>query len=109
MALPFTEDLLRKVLKVRAKPNKAEKLTLDLGDARTDIEIATEVIGFQVLSYTTDSTFSLELVFADGTSITLNESELSPTDYVDFNIKTLKLTNSAQAGKTLVLLIGGMV
>jgi len=101
--------LHKEILKVRAKPNKATKLALDLGTARTNVEIASDIIGFQVLSYTTGATFTLTLVFADDSSITLDQTELSPTDYVDFNIDTLRLTNPAQSGYSLVLLVGGMV
>jgi len=86
-------------------PNKAEKKEIDLSIARTDELIATKPISVQILSYTSGATFSLKFEFKDGSTLTLTQDELSPGDIIALMAEKLYLTNSAQSGHTLKLLI----
>jgi len=84
--------------------NDYEKLDIDLGVARTDEVIATNVHGFRVLRRTAGATFELKMISAAKTPLNQNDipdggglTGFEPTD--------LLLTNAAQTGYTLTLVV----
>jgi len=84
--------------------HKAEKLTLGLDTARTKIEIATKIVAVTILDKGTGS-WTLTFHFYDGTELTLNQDEVLNGDVFRWNVEGLLLTNTAQAGLTLKLLV----
>jgi len=84
--------------------HKAEKLTLGLGVARTKIKIATKIVAVTVLDKGAGS-FILTFHFYDGTELTLDNTELATSDVFEWDIESLLLTNTAQAGLSLKLLV----
>jgi len=92
--------------RVEEKPNKATKHSLDLSLARDHVKLAEDICGFTVLSYSGAATFTLTLIFKDNSTIDLTQADLAAKDEVKFQIKELQVTNSAQPGLSLVLLLG---
>jgi 3-mercaptopyruvate sulfurtransferase SseA len=86
------------------KAHKAEKLVLDLGVARSRAVIAYNVVAVTVLDKGT-GTFTLTWHFADGTEFTLDNTEILNGDVFEWDIAKLYLTNSAQSGATLKLIV----
>jgi len=84
---------------------KAEKLELRLDEARDRIEIGTDLCGVYVLAKGTGN-FTLTFVFYDGTKIELSQAEVTNGDEFAWKTTHLLLTNTAQAGLTLKLLLG---
>jgi len=84
--------------------HKAEKLTLGLDTARTKTEIATKIVAVKVLDKGT-GTFTLIFHFYDGTELTMDNTELVTSDLFEWDIESLLLTNTAQAGLSLKLLV----
>ena len=84
--------------------NDYGKLTIDLGIARTDVVIATLVHGFRVMAYSTGAVFTLKLI--DATKSGLTQADLPVgAEITDFEPTNLLLTNTAQAGLSLTLLV----
>jgi len=86
------------------RAHKAEKLVKDLGVARNRVEIATNVVAVTILDKGTGS-FKLTWVFYDGTEFTLDQDEVLNGDVFEWDIARLLLTNAAQAGLTLKLIV----
>ena len=84
--------------------HKAEKLELPLDTDRDHIEIATKVTAVTILNKGA-GTFTLTFHFYDGTDLTLDNTEVSNGDVFRWNIDGLMLTNAAQPGETLKLLV----
>ena len=84
--------------------DKAEKLVLSLATVRDRIEVATKIVAVTVLDKGA-GTFALTFHFYDGTDLTLDQDEVSNGDVFQWNIDALLLTNTAQAGETLKLLV----
>jgi len=84
--------------------NDYEKLNIDLGIARTDEVIASNVHGFRILRRTTDATFELKMI--DATKTALNQDDLPDgSGLTEFKPTDLLLTNAAQTGKTLTIVV----
>jgi len=84
--------------------HKAEKHVIDLGVAREKTLVAYECVAVTILDKGTGS-FTLHFIFYDGTELTLNQDELANGDLFQWDIQELRITNSAQAGLILKLLI----
>jgi len=87
------------------RAGKAEKLALRLDEARDRIEIGTDLCGVYVLDKGAGE-FTLTFVFYDGTKIELSQAEVTNGDEFAWKTTHLLLTNTAQAGKSLKLLLG---
>jgi len=84
--------------------NDYEKLDIDLGVARTDEIIATNVHGFRILRRTAGATFELKMINA--TKTPLNQNDLPDgSGLTEFEPTNLLLTNVAQAGYSLTLVV----
>jgi len=84
--------------------HKAEKHVLDLGVARDRVLIASDIVAVTILDKGT-GTFTLHFIFYDGTKLELNQAEVSNGDVFQWDIQELRITNTAQTGVTLKLLI----
>jgi len=83
---------------------KAEKHTIDLGTARDRVLRATDIVAVTILDKGTGS-FTLHFIFYDGTEFDLTQDEVSNGDVMEWDIQELRITNSAQSGVTLKLLV----
>jgi len=83
---------------------RAKKHTLDLGMARTRALIDENLTAVIILDKGTGS-FTLTFTFPDETELELNQDEVSNGDLFHWDIKELRLTNTAQSGLTLKLLL----
>jgi hypothetical protein len=86
------------------KAHKAEKLVLDLGVARDKAVVASDIVAVTVLDKGTGA-FTLTFHFYDGTELSLTQDEIANGDLFEWDIEKLILTNTAQAGVTLKLLV----
>jgi hypothetical protein len=86
------------------KAHKAEKLVLDLGVARDKAVVASDIVAVTVLDKGT-GTYTLTFHFYDGTELSLTQDEISNGDLFEWDIEKLMLTNTAQTGATLKLLV----
>jgi len=84
--------------------HKAEKLVIDLGTARDKVLIAHDCVAVTILDKGTGS-FTLHFIFYDGTKVELNQDEVLSGDSFSWDIQELRLTNAAQTGLMLKLLI----
>jgi len=84
--------------------HKAEKHPIDLGVARDKVLIAKDCYAVTILDKGT-GTFTLHFIFYDGTSLNLDQDEVLNGDVLQWDIQELRITNSAQAGLTLKLLV----
>jgi len=83
---------------------RAEKHILKLDTARDRSPVAEDVVAVTVLDKST-GTFTLTFVFRDETELTLDDTEVVDGDVFSWDIKRLLLTNTAQTGLTLKLLV----
>jgi len=84
--------------------HKAEKPVLDLGVARDKVLIAKDCVAVTILDKGTGS-FTLHFIFYDGTEFSLDQNEVLNGDVLQWDIQELRLTNAAQTGVTLKLLV----
>jgi len=84
--------------------HKAEKHVLNLGVARDRVLIAKDCVAITILDKGTGS-FTLHFGFYDDTWLDLDQDEVANGDVVHWDIQELRITNTAQAGLTLKLLI----
>jgi len=83
---------------------RMEKLVLRLDRAREEERIAQRLTAVTVLDKGT-GTFTLTIVCYDGTRVELDQDEVSNGDVFEVDVWHLLLTNTAQAGVTLKLLV----
>jgi len=83
---------------------KAEKQTIDLGTARDRVLVANDIVAVTILDKGTGS-FTLHFIFYDGTDFDLTQDEVLNGDVFQWDIQELRITNSAQSGKTVKLLM----
>jgi len=84
--------------------NDYEKLDIDLGVARTDEVIASNVHGFRILRRTAGATFELKMI--DATKTPLNQDDIPDGGgLTGFEPTDLLLTNTAQTGYTLTIVV----
>jgi len=84
--------------------NDYEKLDIDLGVARTNAVIASSVHGFRILRRTAGAVFELKMI--DATKSPLTQDDIANGGgLVDFEPTNLLLTNPAQAGYTLTIVV----
>jgi len=91
------------------RANKAEKITVDLGDAHagypeTASYLATNGQRVTILNAGA-GTWALTFIFQDGSTITLDSTEVTTGDILDWDFYLLYVVNTAQAGQTLVLIV----
>jgi len=90
-------------------PNRVDKLVIDLGVARTNVSILPDAIKKYVVDLTIldkgTGTFTLRIVNMDGTTTDFTQAELSNGDKISSEIQDILLTNSAQSGLTLKLVV----
>ena len=84
--------------------HKAEKLELPLATERDRIEVATRIVAVTILNKGAGN-FTLTFHFYDGTELTLDQDDVLNGDVFQWNVEGLRLTNTAQAGLTLKLLV----
>ena len=82
---------------------RARKHAVKLDDARTRDLIDADLTAVTVLSKST-GVFTLTFIFPDGTELELSETEVSDGDRFSWDVKALRLTNTAQAAVTIKLL-----
>jgi len=84
--------------------NDYEKLNIDLGVARTDAVIASNVHGFRILRRTAGAVCEVKMI--DATKTPLNQDDIPDGGgLVEFEPTDLLLTNPAQTGYTLTLVV----
>jgi len=83
---------------------KAAKHVLDLGTDRDRVLVANDIVAVTILDKGTGS-FTLHFIFYDGTDFDLTQDEVLNGDVFQWDIQELRMTNSAQSGKTVKLLI----
>jgi len=92
------------VLARTVSANDYEKLDIDLGVARTDEIIATNVHGFRVLRRTEGAKFELKMI--DATKTPLDQDDIRDGGgLIEFEPTDLLLTNPAQTGYTLTIVV----
>jgi len=84
--------------------HKAEKHVIDLGVARDRVLIAKDCVAVTILDKGT-GTFTLHFIFFDGTEFSLDQDEIANGDVLQWDVQALRITNSAQTGLILKLLI----
>jgi len=84
--------------------HKAEKHVIDLGVARDKVLIASKCVAVTILDKGT-GTFTLHFQFYDETELELNQDEVANGDLYQWDIQELRITNTAQTGLVLKLLI----
>jgi len=84
--------------------HKAEKQTINLGTARDRVLVANNIVAVTILDKGTGS-FTLHFIFYDGTDFDLTQDEVLNGDVLQWDIQELRITNSAQSGLTVKLLI----
>jgi len=84
--------------------HKARKLTVDLGTARDNVHLEGPITALRILDKGTGN-FTLHLEFFDGTKFDLTQAEVSNGDLFRWDIEDLRITNTAQAGLTLKLIV----
>jgi len=84
--------------------NDYEKITIDLGVARTDEIIAGNVHGFRILRRTAGAKFEIKMI--DKTKTPLNQEDIPDGGGLTmFEPTDLLLTNPAQSGYTLTIIV----
>jgi len=84
--------------------NDYEKIEIDLGIARTDEVIATNVHGFRVLRRTEGAVFDIKMI--DATRSPLNQDDIPDGGgLTEFQPTNLLLTNPAQSGYSLTIVV----
>jgi len=86
------------------RAHKAEKLELDLGVARDRTEIAYNIVAVHILDKGVGG-FNLTFHFYDGTEFMLNQDEVANGDTFEWDVASLLLTNTAQPGAVLKLIV----
>jgi len=83
---------------------RAGKLELRLDVAREKVVVATDLTAVTILKKPA-GTFRLTFRFQDGTEVDLDETELDEGDVIEWSISKLLLSNPAQSGLVLKLLV----
>jgi hypothetical protein len=83
---------------------RALKVIVDLSVAHTRELLATDLTAVYILDKGTGS-FTLTFIFPDETEIELNQDEVSNGMSFEWDIKELRVTNTAQSGASLKLLM----
>ena len=84
--------------------HKARKITCKLDMAKERELLASKIIAVTILDKGA-GTFILTFHFYDGTELMMDNTEVLNGDVFQWNIEELRLTNTAQAGLTLKLLV----
>jgi hypothetical protein len=87
---------------------RALKVTVDLGTAHDREILASDVTAVYVLDKGT-GTFTLTFIFPDETEIKLNQDEVTNGESFEWDVKELRITNTAQSGLTVKLLVDQQV
>jgi hypothetical protein len=87
---------------------RALKVTVDLGTAHDREILASDVTAVYVLDKGT-GTFTLTFIFPDETEIELDQDEVTNGESFEWDVKELRITNTAQSGVTLKLLLDQQV
>jgi len=87
---------------------RMEKLVLKLDRARDEERIAQRLTCLTILDKGTGN-FTLIIICYDGTRVELDQDEVLNGDVYQFDMWHLLLTNTAQAGKTIKLLVDQQV
>jgi hypothetical protein len=87
---------------------RALKVVVDLGTAHDREILATDVTAVYVLDKGTGS-FTLTFIFEDGTEVELTQDEVANGTSFEWDVKELRVTNTAQSGVTLKLLVDQQV
>jgi hypothetical protein len=91
------------------RANKAEKITVDLGTAHTGYPDPASLLASngQRISILDKGTgvFTLLVLFQDGSYITLDNTELANGDILDWDFYQLYVSNTAQAGLSVKLIV----
>jgi len=83
---------------------KAEKNVIDLGTVRDRVLVAKDCVAVTILDKGTGS-FTLHFIFYDGTEFKLTQDEVLNGDVFEWDIQALRITNTAQPGLKLKLLV----
>jgi len=83
---------------------KAEKRVIDLGTPRKKTLVAPDCVAVTILDKGTGN-FTLHFIFYDGTELSLDQDEVLNGDLFQWDIQELRITNAAQTGLRLKLLV----
>ena len=91
------------------RANKAEKITVDLGTAHAGYPDSASLLAsggqrVTILDKGT-GTFTLTFIFQDASSISLSDAELANKDVLNWDFYKLYITNTAQSGLSVKLII----
>jgi len=87
---------------------RSQKVVVKLDDAHTRSLIGEDIVAVTILDKGT-GTFTLTFIFPDETELELNQDEVLNGDVFQWDIKELRITNTAQAGKTVKLFVDKQV
>lgn len=94
------------------RANKEEKITVNLAIAHTGVDAASllAVNGQRVTILNAGAgVWTLILIFQDGSTITLDSTELATGDIIDTDFYQLYVANTAQPALTLVVVVDSRV
>jgi len=83
---------------------RALKIVADLSTAQDKALLWSDLVAVSILNKGA-GTFTLTFIFQDGTELTLNNTEISNGDVFEWDIKELRITNTAQAGEAVKLIV----
>jgi hypothetical protein len=87
---------------------RALKVTVDLSVAHTREVVWAQCVGLTILDKGT-GTFTLTIIYPDGTELELSSDELLNGDVLQWDMAEVRITNTAQAGKTVKLIVDQQV
>lgn len=91
------------------RANKAERVTVDLATAHAGYPDPTSLLASSGQRVTIldkgTGTWVLTLIFQDASTMVLSSTELGTGDILDWDFYALYVTNTAQPGKTLALIV----
>jgi hypothetical protein len=87
---------------------RALKVVVDLGTAHNRELVWSGCVGLTILDKGT-GTFTLTVIYPDGTELELSSDELLNGDVLQWDMAEVRITNTAQSGKTVKLIVDQQV
>jgi hypothetical protein len=87
---------------------RALKVVVDLGTAHDRAVVWSKCVGLTILDKGTGS-FTLTIVYPDGTELELSQDEVLNGDVLQWDMAEIRITNTAQSGKTVKLIVDQQV
>jgi len=102
----------QRLAKAMGRANRAERVTVDLNVVHAGFPEVISLLasnGQRVTILATAGVWALTVIFQDGSNITLTSAELAAGDILDWDFVYLYVTNAAQPGLTLTLIVDSRV